>query len=392
MGRAEKSRGGARGTGCVRSAAGVRDAVRDAIIAGRHAPGDQLPTHVELADHFGVSNVTIQNALNQLAGDGFIEIRPRVGSFVADSPPHEQNIALVFPFDPDTSGEHWNWSKYYQALANAARQCKDRVNRRFVQFHRIDYHTDSEDYRRLLRYIDRRQLAGIVFAGPPYMVEDTPVCQAPGLPRVELSSAQEASWPVINLRGQQWYEKALDHLAEKGRHRVAILLNRFTQNVFYDEANWDRMLAEREMISPSHWRQAAEWHDSRAANHMVQLLMERPEGQRPDALLITDDNLLEGVTAGLVTSGVSVPNDVEVVARANFPLPAAPTLPVRLLGYDLVGILCKAVELIDQQREAEKPTAVMEAPVLWREERSRPQEVSRHRTAARFQKAAVGGS
>jgi len=63
------------------TAAGIREAIRQEIIAGNFAPGAQLPTHINLAARFGVSNVTIQHALKQLAADKFIEIRPRIGLF-----------------------------------------------------------------------------------------------------------------------------------------------------------------------------------------------------------------------------------------------------------------------------------------------------------------------
>lgn len=353
-------------SGSVGSAAEVRELVRREIVTGRLAPGDRLPTHVDLAEHFGVSNVTIQNALNQLAGDGFIHIRPRVGSFVVDHPPHVRNIALVFPFDPAAPPPRWNWSRYYQVLTMAAREVQAQLGRRLMPFHGVDFDRESEDRQQLLRHIERRQLAGIIFANPSDVFDDTPIVDARDLPRVEISSAGSASWPVINLRGREWFDIALDSLAERGRRRVAIMLNRFARNRLYSAEAFDRALTRRDMRCPPYWRQATEWHDPEAASHCVQLLMRGPAGERPDSILITDDNLIEGVTAGLVSAGMKVPDDVEVVARANFPLPSAPTLSLRLLGYDLRGVLRRAIDLIDGQRRGDSVPPLVKAPAVWK--------------------------
>jgi DNA-binding LacI/PurR family transcriptional regulator len=351
----------------VRSAAGVREAMREEIVSGRLGPGDRLPTHVELAEHFGVSNVTIQNALNQLAGDGFIKVRPRVGSFVVDHPPHVRNIALVFPFDPAAPPERWNWSRYYQTLTMAAREVPSDLGRRLIPFHGVDFHSESEDRRELLQHIERRRLAGIIFANPSDVLENTPIVDAPGLARVELSHSGSAPWPVINLQAEQWVAMALDRLAESGRRRPAVLLHRFAGNRFYQKKVFDQALARREMLCPTCWRQALDWHDSQAANHCVQLLMRGAAGERPDGILVTDDNLMDGVTAGLVSAGVRVPEDVEVVVRANFPPPSEPSLPFRMLGYDLREVLRRAVELIDLQRQEGSAPRVEDFLPVWRE-------------------------
>lgn len=351
----------------VRSASGVREAMREEIVSGRLAPGDRLPTHVDLARHFGVSNVTIQNGLNQLAGDGFIEIRPRVGSFVVQHPPHLRNIALVFPFEPAAPPARWNWSRYYQTLTMAAREVQSDLGRRLIPFHGIDFDTDSEDRRRLLRHIERRQLAGLIFANPSGMLEDTPIVDDPHLGRVELALEGEADWPVINLDSRRWFELALDRLAERGRRRVAILLHRFVRNKFFRADAFDRSLAERDMRCPPYWRQAIDWHDPEAASHCVQLLMRGPVEERPEALLVADDNLMEGVSAGLVRAGAQVPEEVEVVARANFPVPAEPALPFRLLGYDMRDVLRRAVDLIDRQRRGDEAEKESRFPPVWRE-------------------------
>lgn len=55
--------------------------IRDRV----HAPGAQFPSEVELASQFGVSRVTVRNALAMLERDGLIERRRGSGTYVADT-------------------------------------------------------------------------------------------------------------------------------------------------------------------------------------------------------------------------------------------------------------------------------------------------------------------
>ena len=48
-------------------------------------------------------------------------------------------------------------------------------------------------------------------------------------------------------------------------------------------------------------------------------MLHGPAHDRPDALVITDDNLVPAATAGVLAAGRRVPADLEVVAHANFP-------------------------------------------------------------------------
>jgi DNA-binding LacI/PurR family transcriptional regulator len=62
----------------------VADGLRDAIVSGRYAPGDVVPSSRALAATLGVSHIVTEAALKRLAGEGFIVARPRAGCVVRD--------------------------------------------------------------------------------------------------------------------------------------------------------------------------------------------------------------------------------------------------------------------------------------------------------------------
>ncbi len=59
--------------------------IKGLIFGGRRTPGSQLPSEKELTEQFGLSRITIRDALRVLESEGLIEIRvgARGGAFVA---------------------------------------------------------------------------------------------------------------------------------------------------------------------------------------------------------------------------------------------------------------------------------------------------------------------
>lgn len=76
---------------------------REAIIGGRLAAGDRLPSQRDLAEQFGVSRATVLQALHILERSGLIAIRPgaRGGAFVRtpDDQPLSDHLDLLLELE-----------------------------------------------------------------------------------------------------------------------------------------------------------------------------------------------------------------------------------------------------------------------------------------------------
>jgi DNA-binding GntR family transcriptional regulator len=57
------------------------DALRDLIVTRSLLPGEKV-TAEGLAQRFGVSRTTVKTALDQLAAEGLVDVRPQVGTFI----------------------------------------------------------------------------------------------------------------------------------------------------------------------------------------------------------------------------------------------------------------------------------------------------------------------
>ncbi len=62
----------------------IAASVRAAILTGELSPGEQLPSSNELADFYGVSRMTVQNAIRTLREEGWVDSRVGSGVYVRD--------------------------------------------------------------------------------------------------------------------------------------------------------------------------------------------------------------------------------------------------------------------------------------------------------------------
>lgn len=347
---------------------GLVNALRERIVSGYLKPGDRLPTHHELEESFQAGPPAIQAAMAVLREHGFIETKHRCGTFVARHPPHLSHFALTFPF-PYVRG----LSRLYEALSNEAAKIQA-PERRVSTFYGIAAHVDVEDYQRLLGFVRAHRLGGLIFAGNPFelLKAGSPLACEPGVLRTAIMVPDVSiSYPTVYPDLEAFLPKAFEHLASHGRKRVAVVMLGGSRNV--DLSRVQSLAAARGLLVRPHWLQAAFADGPGWARQLALVLLHEGQAERPDAVVIMDDNLVEGFTAGIRDSGARVGvnggGDLEVVAQANFPYPTPSAVPARRLGYNITELLAVCLERIEQQRRGETPPAHTAIPAVWENER-----------------------
>ncbi len=349
-----------------RSDAIVRE-LRGRITRGDLAPGVQLPTRIEIEQHFGASSVTVQRALQELQRDGFVTVNGRQGTFVSAKPPHLTNYALVFPTLPGESG----WNRFFGALNHEAPGLARGLGRQISVYYGADSHSDHEDYRRLLRDVKAHRLGGIIFASVPRLLVGTPIVDDPGVPRVAvMMPSGKFAMPQVNLDRDTLWERSAEVLLAQGRRNLALLLPPLLSPEIEEV---QQKMEKRGFFVPSQWVQIAPGNCPEAARNLTHLLFEKGRN-RPDAFFITDDNLVEHALAGLIAAGAKVPEDVEVVAHCNFPHPVSASVPVRRLGFDARRVLQACFADLDGQRAGQKVPQETKISAQFEEEISSNQE------------------
>ncbi len=351
---------------------GITAALRREILDGTLRPGDRLPTREFLEKRFVVSSVTLQRAMDSLVRDGFILSDGRRGTSVATDPPHLYRCGLVFPERPG----RMRWPSYWTALQRVANELPPAAGHTLAVY----YGADRDELSTLAADVLAHRVAGLIFPVSPYMFRGTPVLDEPGIPRVAVMPAT-ASMPVdvrVDLDGQAFIARALDRLKAEGCRQIAVITLPNMPPAWF--AALDAGLARRRLQTRPYWRLSAGSEAPECARGLAHLLLAVP-GQRPDGLIIADDNLVEHVEAGLIDSGVRMPQDVRIVAHCNFPFPTPSPLPVHRLGYDMRELLRQAMAQIGRMRRGQKPVNCVSVPPVFAEEL--PAAVPAETTAAR---------
>lgn len=336
------------------------------IVSGELATGTQLPAQTELMRRFKVETQTISDAMEVLSTDGFIETLHRRGRFVVMHPPHLTHYALTFPFSADQLH-----SQFYLALrAEAERQ--QSPDCRFSLFYDIQVRHDLPDYQRLLELIRRHALAGVIYAARPWGLWNDPILTEPGVPRVAIAAGpHEPGVPTVSPDGAAFLPRACAWLAGRGCRKVAILM-------LANEAKTTTENGVREVITrhgldtQQRWLQAVAAPQADWAANMTAAMVHGAMDDRPDALIVTDDNLVPAATAGVATAGrrVAAPGeprrtgDLDVVAHANFPHVTPSAVPAQRLGFDARQVLTVAMDRLHQLRRGEDTPATTWVPLM----------------------------
>jgi hypothetical protein len=339
---------------------GVIRELRRRIVVGELAPGSQLPSRGEILRDFGVSSVTATKAIEQLKDEGFVYGRKGSGIFVVDHPPHLVNYALAFPTpvnDPVC------WTRFTAALRQEAGRLEVSKPCKIVFRYGVDEPQSNPERRALEHEVIRHRVAGVILTRNPFHLEASPILTEPGMPRVMLASQPWRDTPGVWPDFADFSAKAVDHLLAQGRRRIAVLALATADPTV---VQLQQAMAARNLETKPYWIQRAAHSSQHAVRDQVHLLMQVAKNDGVDGLIITDDNLIEGAVAGLLASGVSVPNALSVVAHANFPWLAPSPLPLHYIGFDAGEILTACTNVIDMQRQGHTPARMTLVPAIER--------------------------
>jgi DNA-binding GntR family transcriptional regulator len=67
----------------------IADDLRSAILSGRLPDGARVPSEERLCQEHGVSRTTVRKAIEVLKGEGLVDVRAPLGTFVRNAQPRE---------------------------------------------------------------------------------------------------------------------------------------------------------------------------------------------------------------------------------------------------------------------------------------------------------------
>jgi DNA-binding LacI/PurR family transcriptional regulator len=314
-----------------------------------------------LAVRYRTTLVTVQKALSRLERAGFIVSRGREGSFVADRPPHLFRYGIVFSELPTSGAEKWHWSKFWSLLASAGDASAKDMGVQLAHYSGWGDWAHAEDVQRLVADLANHRLAGLINAGP--LIPDTPLAELVTTSRVPVVQvASHMSIPTMSVRFGEPYDMVLARLHALSVQHLAMLMPGFLDASSVDGIV--RRMREAGIAVRDSRIIGLDPRDARWVRNWTRLLME--SGRPPQALWITDDNLVEQAALGLADAGVVVGRDLAVIAHANLPLDGPSPTGFERYGVDLREVTNRALTLLVSGQAQPQPQPKPEVvPCQW---------------------------
>ncbi len=285
-------------------------------IFSRYQAGDRLPSERLLAGRFGVSMVTVREAVLKLCQEGLLERRQGSGTYVLD---HRQSrhVALLIELELGSA----RLSHFYWRVIRLLPQLLDErgIACRLYAGHYIPGQPRlTPTYPEFLDAFERGDLLGVAALATILPPEWRKRLEGSGLPLVGTNSTWRHH---LYFDGYTAGRRATQWLLDRGRRRIAFLGGRLCgpdlicERTLYD--GYQEALQGAGVAVPSHWVRGE------GATGEPGIGWERfreiwsAERRKPDALVIGDDMLFRDAAAAMLDLRLQVPDDLLIVSHAN---------------------------------------------------------------------------
>lgn len=334
--------------------------LRKRIIKGEFAPGSQLPTWDALGEEYAVGRTTLLRAIGQLKQQQFIYSSSTRGTYVVDRPPHLHKYAMIFRGRPGQDP----WNQFWAALAERAAEIETQQGNQIVVKYGVRDEHDNAALQQLLQEADADQYAGLIYTVDPDHISPQLV-QRRDLPQVLIMGRSElANLPKVDIDRASFVAKTIEWLRARKHKKVAVLgsepaaVNALLQNGIR-EAGFE--------LRPE-WSLTASVEYPASAEAITRLLLCGAQAELPDALIVSNDNLVDAALAGVVAQGKRVPEDLEILTHCNWPTAKGHVVRTARLGYDVREILHACLKIIDLWRGGERFPTVTRIPAIFEDE------------------------
>jgi len=335
-------------------------------------PGERLPSERKLAARFGVSVITLREALSALAEEGWLDRRHGSGTYVSLHPPR-QSVGVLIELDIS----HPRTSYFYlRVLQQTCRFVRDHGYRaRLYTGHVAPGQEPGAELTAVefLEDVEAGRLDAVAVVAT--------VCRPTWARRV-----RDCGVPIVGFGKQYDYRLEFDHagmvraglerLISRGRRRIACLSWGGPAEDLIREILGARGLE----VQPAWLRHDLHpsWPDA-GAEEFISIWNSRTD--KPDGLLVTDDLLFADIVPVIERLGIRVPEQLAIAAEVNRGNEPSLPFPATLIEIDpdevAIGMGQMLVSLLEH-----KPIARPEVGVTYRLREAGPAGPDRARSPA----------
>ncbi len=330
----------------------VRDRLQAEIHAGHFAPGQPLPTEIELAQSMGISRNTVRQALGQLEEEGMVERVQGRGTFVtADSQRQAGGQIEVFALISDELR-----AGFYSSLVKGFESGCSKAHQQMLLGN-----SDNEIAKQgnlILQMIDKN-VAGV--ASVPVTTEPTPAFQIRQLHRHDIPvvfchrSIKEIAAPCVTWNGVEVGQMAGEAFVKAGHRRIAAL--------FPHQSEFSNAYAQglHDVVADNQGQVECRYYGStlpgvHAAGAIREVLAEllMPE-DRPTALFCGSLPDAEQVYLLAPSLGIRIPDDLSIIVFGGTQRESALAQRITCVGVAEHEVGACAAHLLAEMRANRRP-------------------------------------
>ena len=333
----------------------VREQLARSIAKGRYATGDQLPSEGELCDQFGVSRITVRQALANLVHSGLLVKRHGKGAFVAEPTPEygQRVITLVLA---NTVGSFMN--QIIHGVESVVREQGYELNLCIS-------HDDVAQERQCLERIIENRVAGVLLFSVNTEGEKSPNCY-------QYLRVEESGIPLLFI-DRYIAQLPIGHVVadDEGGMRT---LTQHMIDLGYTSIGYVHEAATVSSVTQRYQGFLGAMADARLAPDLLVRLKDEPRGRCDDAArtyrefkhllaegvklprALVTCNLYHSIGAfrALREAGLRVPQDVALAGFDDLPEATVVDVPLTALRVPIEGMgRCAAEKLMELIRSHE---------------------------------------
>ncbi len=219
------------------------------------------------------------------------------------------------------------------------------------------------------RLINENHVDGIILSGPLQDDREIVHLYEDGIPVMLMGQLPETDIPFVDVDAVEGAAKAVRHLVQLGRRRIAMITNASLEYTSAQQrkAGYVQALHEAGMSTDDALLREGDYTPASGYSAMRDLLTTSPP---PDAVFIASDVVAMGALRAIKRAGLRIPEDIAVVGFDDVPLAGyydPPLTTVHLPAYGLGWTAAERLVRLIQGESLDKPTLFLDSELIVRE-------------------------
>lgn len=291
----------------------IADRIRDAVLSRKYDTGQKLPSLQALSSEFGVNHLTVRRGIESLQREGVLDVRPRVGVFVAERRIESRRaprlVLAVRSYLQSANGPHAAVAAYLAGMHSHARAPELAFQ---TVFHHKGMLTKSCGQAMLDHQID-----GIVISDGGTTAEDYAFLRQHRIAIVDCSLAPPSDPLVFRLVRSlsEAVRLGIEHLRGLGHRRIGFLCWQNPGDLHQASSAFSKLVVDHQLGNPRELLVEVENPEHNPRWEQVERLFDL--NPLPTAVLVHDDMMSDHLLASCQRRGVRVPEDLSIVSLVD---------------------------------------------------------------------------